>query len=178
MLYSIAASLSSDRNIKANIGYLELAYSLGLSLGPLLGAIIYYFAGYSTPFYFVGVLILSGLLLIKKFEIIDEPSDNTISFFRVLLNKDIIITFLAILCDMMSTSFIFPVFSTHLFNTFGLRVEIASLFFVFEIIGYCIGLKFLSFITELIGNKYTIMLGLVINTFSVLLLCPVFFIPK
>lgn len=178
VIYSIAVSISSDSNIKSNIGYLELAYSLGLSLGPLLGSIFYYLAGYLTPFVLASLIILSGLLLISKIEIIDEASDNSLNFFKLLFNKDIMITFLVVLCDMISTSFIFPVFSTHLFNTFGLSVEVTSLFFVFEIVGYCIALKCLSYITEVLGNKFTMLLGLLINTVCILLLCPISIIPK
>ena len=36
LIYSIAASNSDEESMKANIGYMELAYSVGLTIGPLV----------------------------------------------------------------------------------------------------------------------------------------------
>ena len=52
MIYSITASLSEPSELKTNMGYLELAYSSGLSLGPFIASGPYYFFGAKTPFYF------------------------------------------------------------------------------------------------------------------------------
>lgn len=179
MIYSIAASYSSSNEIKTNMGYLELAYSTGLSFGPFLASGIYYLFGQKMPFYFCGVItFFVGCSLISKIEINEEKNETETNFFKLLFNYEILLTFLIIICDMISTTFIFPVFTVHLNKTFGLRVEITSMFFVFQIIGYCIALQILNPINLRFGNKITMIIGLCINLVGVLLLCPVSFIPQ
>ena len=179
MIYSITASLSEPSELKTNMGYLELAYSSGLSLGPFIASGLYYFFGEKTPFYFCGALtFLLGSSLISKVEISDEDTNNKTNFFSLLFNYEILLTFFVIICDMVSTTFIFPVFSIHLNKKFGLGVEITSMFFVFQIIGYCTALQILNPINYRLGNKITMILGLGINLIGILFLCPVSFIPQ
>lgn len=178
MIYSITSSLSEEDEIRKNMGYLELAYSLGLSLGPLFGSFLYYLSGYSVAFYTSGFMILLSFGFVSGVKINEEIADTKVDFFKMIFHPEITIVMLAIICDMISTSFIFPVFSTHLFQKFNLRVELTSVFFVFEIVGYVIGMQLLERITKALGNKLTMIIGMIVNMGCVLLLCPVSFFPQ
>lgn len=178
MIYSITSSLSDEDEIKQNMGYLELAYSFGLSVGPLFGSFLYYISGYSLAFYTSGVMILLSFGFLSGVKINEEVTDTKVDFFKMIIHPDIMIVMFAIICDMISTSFIFPVFSTHLFQKFGLRIELTSVFFVFEIIGYVVAIQLLERISKALGNKLTIIIGMIVNMGCVLLLCPVSFFPQ
>ena len=179
MMYSIAASYSDANDIKSNMGYLEFAYSCGLSFGPFLASGLYYFLGETAPFYCVAIITLFvSLSLINKLDIHNEVDESDINFFKLLFHYETLITFGIIMIDMLTTTFFFPVFSTHLNIKFGLRVEITSMFFVFQIIGYFLALQVLNKVNAILGNKLTMMVGLCINLTSVLLLCPVSQFPQ
>lgn len=179
LVYSIAASLCEEENIKTTMGYMELAYSVGLTIGPVLAAVLYYFFSYSFPFYICGILTLNCIPFIGDLDIPDDENDlDHPPMFSLLLNWGILFTFLAIIVDMVSGTFIYPVFTTHLNATYGIGVELSSLFFVIMMVSYFITLQFLNDLSEKLGTKLTITLGLTINCFAVLLLAPVKFMPQ
>jgi MFS family permease len=79
---------------------------------------------------------------------------------------------------MITTTFIYPVFSEHLLNKFGLSTETSSIFFVISMFSYFLTLQFLNKISGKIGVKLTICIGLVLNFLIVPLLSPVSFLPQ
>ncbi len=79
---------------------------------------------------------------------------------------------------MITTTFIYPVFAIHLNKTFGLSVEKSSIFFVILMMTYFITLQYLNKISDKIGIKLTMTLGLFINSIAVLLLAPSSFLPQ
>ena len=84
---------------------------------------------------------------------------------------------MAIIVDMASFSFIYPVFSNHLFTKFGVGVEASSIFFVIAMFTYFIMIKFLNKVSRA-SMKLLITIGLAVNAFSVLFLGPVSFLPQ
>ena len=68
------------------MGYMELGYSLGLTIGPVLASLLYHYFGYSCPFYFCGLLMLGCLPFIKLFEVEQDECED-IQFFQILFNK-------------------------------------------------------------------------------------------
>jgi fucose permease len=79
---------------------------------------------------------------------------------------------------MICTTFIYPVFANHLSTKYGLSIEITSIFFVITMFTYFIVVQFLNKISNTLGNKLTISLGLLINVIGTLLLAPVSFLPQ
>jgi hypothetical protein len=78
---------------------------------------------------------------------------------------------------MASLSFIYPVFSNHLLMKYGIGVETSSLFYVINIFSYFIMVQFLNKL-KTFSMKLLITLGLIVNSFSVLLLAPVSIFPQ
>ena len=86
MVYSIAASLCNETEIKSTMGYMELGYSLGLTIGPVLASLLYNYFGYSFPYYFCALLMLICLPFIKLLEVKQDECEE-IQFFQILFNK-------------------------------------------------------------------------------------------
>ena len=74
-------------------------------------------------------------------------------------------TFLAIMIDMISYTFIYPVFSTHLEQNFGLSTESSSYFFVITLGSYFCILQLINKLNERLGIKLTIGLAFLVNRF-------------
>lgn len=79
---------------------------------------------------------------------------------------------------MITTTFIYPVFSEHLFIKYGLNIETSSIFFVISMFSYFLTLQFLNKINTRLGVKLTILTGLLINFIMVPFLAPVSFLPQ
>lgn len=79
--------------MKITMGYMELAYSLGLAIGPIVASIIYYYFGYIAPFFLVGACMLTCMYFVENLKISEEVNENT-SFFEILFNKVYILLFI------------------------------------------------------------------------------------
>lgn len=79
--------------------------------------------------------------------------------------------------DMASFSFIYPVFSNHLHNKYGIGVEKSSIFFVVGMFSYFLMIQSLDKLKRA-SMKLLMTVGLVVNTLSLLLLAPVSILPQ
>jgi fucose permease len=112
---------------------------------------------------------------------ISEDDTEEVNFTSTLFHKvnilskqkEIFIIFLAIVTDMVASTFFYPIFTLHLLGKFGLSIETSSVFFVISMVSYFIILQFLNEITNKFGSRNTIIIGLLLNAFAVLLLGPV-----
>ncbi len=172
LVYSHAASLCDESNLKATMGYMELAYSIGVTVGPIFGSFLYYINGYSFPFYISGFLSLITIIFIRYLSI-DEEEHKHPEFLKILTDRDISLTFLAIIIDLIVCSYFYPMLSHHLITQFGLSMEVTSFFFVIPLFTYFLSLKFLNHFTNKINPKIIIAGGLLINFFGVIMLPPV-----
>lgn len=179
LIYSLTAASSSSQNIEKNFGYIELGCSIGVAIGPLFASVGYYLFGFEFPFIFAGFLEMFLAFFIKDL-IIEESAENENgpSVMKILTNINILMTFLAVMVDMISLSFIYPVFATHLNKKFLLSPEIISLFFIIETITYFISLQVLNKINKMFGNKLTITIGTLMNGAFILFLSPNRFLPQ
>ena len=95
LVYSLVCSISNDDEIQNAIAYLETAWIIGLSLGPLCSSVLYYIGGYSLPFIVLGLVLYISVYftyLISKTEKVDseEESEEEPSFFisnRYIINN-------------------------------------------------------------------------------------------
>ena len=178
LIYSIAASNSDEESMKANIGYMELAYSVGLTIGPLVASFFYHFFGIGFPFFVCGLIMIGGFYFLRYLVIEEVKLEDSPNFFHVLTNFNILLTFIAVIMDMLSTTFVYPVFATHLLDTFGLSVEKASFFFIIEMFTYFMTLQFLDRVSRILGSKLTMSVGMILNFIFVMFLCPVSILPQ
>ena len=179
LIYSLTAAISSKDTIERNFGYIELGCSLGVAVGPLFASVGYYFCGFEFPFVLAGVCEFILLKFIKHLSIEEsEDEDSQTNVISLLTNKNIFMTFLAVIIDMISISFIYPIFATHIHKKFKLDPEIISLFFIVETITYFFALQILNTVNKKLGNKLTMVLGTVLNGTFILMLTPIRYLPQ
>ena len=173
LIYSLAVTFSQKREIKKNIAMVEIGYSLGLAIGPILGSYLYKYYNFLTPFLFLGILKLICLILIIKIPIENECSTYTNNnFFSIIFHPKILLTFLANVVELASVNFYYPVIGEHLSKYYKLSLETSSIFFDIQILSYFLSFYFVSPIFNSFGSKLTISFGLLINSFFVTFLFP------
>ena len=173
LIYSLAVTFSQKREIKKNIAMVEIGYSLGLAIGPILGSYLYKYYNFLTPFLFLGILKLICLILIIKIPIDNECSTYTNNnFFSIIFHPKILLTFLANVVELASVNFYYPVIGEHLSKYYKLSLETSSIFFDIQILSYFLSFYFVSPIFNSFGSKLTISFGLLINSFFVTFLFP------
>ena len=64
--YSLTTILYQDRQA-AIIGYIECAIGVGVTLGPIFGAVLYGLGGFTCPFYTFGAIFILFGIFIRKF---------------------------------------------------------------------------------------------------------------
>ena len=72
LVLTIAASLSEEDQVSTTLGYIELSYSSGLAIGPIVGSMTYFYFGYYFPFFFVGFCMISCIYFVGNLEISEE----------------------------------------------------------------------------------------------------------
>ena len=179
LIYSLTAATSEKESLEKNLGFMELGCSIGVAIGPLFASIGYYLFGFEFPFFLAGIIEIIMASLICDLEIKERENENdNVSIIKIITNKNVFMTFLATMIDMISISFIYPVFATHLHRKFGLSPEIISLFFIIETIAYFFSIQYLNTINKTLGNKLTMTVGTMLNATFILFLCPNSFLPQ
>ena len=64
LVYSLASTVSEPSELKMSLGFLEIAWSLGVAIGPLIGSFFYHIGGFPLPFYVPSLLTHSLLNLL------------------------------------------------------------------------------------------------------------------
>ena len=85
LVYSITASLCNDNNLNSMIGYMELSFSIGLSVGPLFASFFYYLEGYAFTFIICGSLNFICLPFISTIKISDDKYESP-EFLKIICN--------------------------------------------------------------------------------------------
>ena len=184
IIYSIISSISTDEEVQMALGYMEIAWCIGLSAGPLFASIFYKIGGFTLPFLALGSLLYISVYLTKIISAentnSEENSDNKeeSSYFKSVFHLNIILNILAITLGIIATTFYFPCLTNHLTNNYHLSVCIASLFFIVGMVFYMFFLRYLTAITNKLGMEKTPCLGLLMITFGCLFVYPVFPIPQ
>ena len=180
LLYSLTSSICDSDEVKLSLGYLEVAWSIGVATGPLLGSFFYYLGGYSLPFFILGLSLYISVFLIHylSLPIEDNNDENNFSFIQIMFKKDIFINILTVVTYQIANTFYFPSLTNHLMKNFNLTVSISSLFFVINMFTYFIALQFLDYITKKLGMIATVSFGLLIIIFGSLLVYPIKIFPQ
>ena len=181
LVYSLVCSLSSEEEVKLNLGYIEIGMSLGSSAGPLFVSIFYKIGGYKLPFLLLGLFLYTSVYLTKilekekfdKNEISEEPS-----VFKFLNNLDIILICSALALSVVTYTFYFPCLTNHLNEKYHLSVSMASLFFSVPVVSYLIVVNLINIISKKLGNLGSISAGILANIIGIYLIYPLPPFPK
>lgn len=177
LLYSIGVSLSSPDEIVTTLGYLEIAWSLGVSIGPVLASALYHFGGFSLPFYTIGALFFIGIYYIQILNISDENSDESPNFFK-FFNLEMFTNFIPTVVFQIAQTYYFPSLTYHLTDKWNLSIETSSLFFMIGMAAYLVILQILKKILGNFGLLLTIFLGQIVIIFGAPFVYPLNFLPQ
>ena len=176
LVYSLTISLAEEDELQISLGNLEIAWSLGTSVGPLFASICYNFGGYSLPFFTLGILLYFSIYIAK--EIKSEKlknkneADKEPSFGKFLFYPMIFLIIGGFIVVMIISSFYFPCLTNHLNENYGLSIRSSSLFFVIPTISYIFILQFLDALSSKFGVYLIYITGLIFSSLSAIFIYP------
>ena len=177
IIYSLTVNYSKEHEINKNVGYIEIGYAIGYAIGPIFGTFMKSYFGYQCPFYILGFVKLFAIISVSQFKITNVESDNT-SFFHILFQWKILITFIAVIIGLNSVIFYEPVLGNHLYEIYKITNRIYSIFLDIQVVANFLSVNFSNKIISKIGCKLSISLGLLMIFIGVNLLGPINYLPN
>lgn len=182
LVYSLTISLADEDELQISIGNLEIAWSLGTSVGPLFASLFYNFGGYSLPFFALGFLLFFSVYFAKEIKSEklknDNEADKEPSFGKYLIYPMIFLIIGGFIISMVISSFYFPCLTNHLYVNYGLSIRSSSIFFVIPTVSYIFILQFLDMLSSKFGVYLIYITGLIFISFSAFFIYPCPPIPK
>ena len=191
VVYSLAVSLSEKEKAKIYLTNMEIGWSLGKIIGPIIGAICFKFGGYILSFLFLGMVLYFSLILVNKinlkFKTLDEEINENNEDKNKKRNDDIgnfiysteawIILF-GFVIGIVVDCYFYPCLTNHLTNNYGLSISFASLFFTVPIMVYIITVGILNNFQNNLGIYIAYTLGLIFTALGPLFVYPITILPK
>ena len=182
LTYSLTSLFNKGDDLKEAMGYMELAFSAGTTIGPLIVSVFYYLGGYRLPFFVCGLINCVGIYTVFHIPFPEEETntddDNKeTSVIKFFLNKEIFLFAFSGMIQLNVQSFFFPTLSIYLKQKFNISIEIASIFFILPVIAYFVTLQFINKIIDILGLKFTVAVGLTISFFCSFFIAPAPFLP-
>jgi MFS family permease len=103
---------------------------------------------------------------------------NAGGFLALITKKEIIWVFIAVIVDYICQSFFTPVFTLVMEQNYNVDVEFSSAILSLMYFVYFISLRYIGYLLDIFPPKYLMCLGLLINSFAVLLLNPIHLFPQ
>ena len=185
VVYSLAASFSEKENTKVNITSMEIGWSLGKVVGPIIGAICFKFGGYIAPFIFIGISSYTSIFLVKNIKINFEIGDNEENevnindeISKILFKAEAWIILIGFVIGIIIDLYFYPCLTYHLINNYNISISLASLFFTVPVIIYMISAYILNNYQNRFGTYFTYTFGLICTALGPLFLYPVTPLPK
>ena len=85
VIYSLISSISTEEEIQMALGYMEIAWCIGLSAGPLFASIFYEIGGFTLPFLVLGSLLYISVFLTKIVSI--EAKNNLYKYHSFYITR-------------------------------------------------------------------------------------------
>jgi len=186
VVYSLAVSLSDKEKTKIYLTYMEIGWSLGKVLGPIIGAVCFKFGGYISPFLFLGVVLYVSVLMVNKINIkldnkdinSDEKKNMDDEIGKVFFKAEAWIILLGFVIGIVIDCYFYPCLTYHLNNIYFLSISLASLFFTVPIIVYIISVHILNNYQNKLGIYFAYTFGLIATALGPLFIYPITPLPK
>ena len=187
VVYSLAVSLSDKEKTKIYLTNMEIGWSLGKVIGPIIGSVCFKFGGYFAPFFLLGMILYVSVLLVKNVEIKMEIEEENIKenkkniddeIGQVFFSAEAWIILFGFVIGIVVDCYFYPCLTYHLNNHYLLSISIASLFFTVPIIIYIITVYILNNYQNKLGIYFAYIIGLISTSLGPLFLYPITPIPK
>ena len=158
LAFSIACSITPEKEIKNVIAKLEIGICLGTSIGPIFASFFYRLGGYTLPFLVLGIILYISVKLLTNYDILNIISSLIIGSAYFV--------------------FFYPSLTNHLIKNYNMDISSSSLFFAVPLIAYFIMLQCLNYISDKIGIYSTMSLGLFLINIGSAFIYPIPPFPK
>ena len=196
--FSIIALLTtSQEEIEVAMGYMELSWGLGLTVGPGVIGLFFDLGGYCLPYIIIGCITYSGYYFFntipqeelmsksRKVSNADDEKKTRISngskhdtpIINIILYPTTLLLMGCILIQLNTTCFYLATLVNYLKDSFSIQTSRASLFFLGQTIGYIICTRVINKFTSFFGNFGLITFGHFCAVFCCLLTAPAGFLP-
>lgn len=149
------------------VGYLEMSYGLGLTIGPILGSgfmsllnsVLYVFLAFTFLLLCGLITIIVGLpnSLNNKQEVLDKneqkEGESKISFMMFIRNYKAFMCVLAVVCSFICMLFFEPALTIELKNVYNVPTGLVGVCFAVQSLTYAIGAPLVGRINEKIEGR-------------------------
>ena len=193
--FSIIALLTtSQEEIEVAMGYMELSWGIGLTVGPGVIGLFFDLGGYCLPYIIIGFITYSGVYFFKTIpqedlmsksrkvsmedgETVQRVSLHDTSVMSVLLNPATLLFMGCILIEANTLYFYTATLVNYLYDSFGISTSRASLFFLGQTVGYILCTRLITRFTTFFGNFGLITFGHCCGFLCCFLTAPAGFLP-
>ena len=193
----IALLTTSQEEIEVAMGYMELSWGLGLTVGPGVIGLFFDLGGYCLPYIIIGCITYSGYYFFntipqeelmsksRKVSNADDEKKTRISngskhdtpIINIILYPTTLLLMGCILIQLNTTCFYLATLVNYLKDSFSIQTSRASLFFLGQTIGYIICTRVINKFTTFFGNFGLITFGHCCAVICCLLTAPAGFLP-
>ncbi len=187
--FSMTALINKGKDLERAMGYMELSWGIGFSVGPAVIGVFYDIGGYCLPFIIIGIIYISGVYFF--YQIPDEDfgegtnenkdenkENNNFLFLSVMLYPQAIILMGCLMVQLNNTDFYIPTLVNYLKDSFSIQTSRASLFFLPQTLGYIICTQVINQLTDLCNNFRLMFIGHIFGAFCCLLIAPIGILPQ
>lgn len=167
IVYAIISSNYTDR-LQMVIAYIQTSTGVGLTAGPAVGSLFFYFGGFPAPFLAFSIFFASTVPVV--FVLIGPDRDyieRNSAFQAISLIKSRVRVSQPILLDLISCALIFfgvgvitPIITLHLMS-YDLSPEVAGMLYVTNTLAYFIASPLVAKLPSSIPKRHIISVGLV-----------------
>lgn len=188
--FSMTALINKGKDLERAMGYIELSWGIGFSVGPAVIGVFYDIGGYCLPFIIIGIIYISDVYFF--YQIPDEDfgegnsnenkdenkENNNFLFLSVMLYPQAIILMGCLMVQLNNTDFYIPTLVNYLKDSFSIQTSRASLFFLPQTLGYIICTQVINQLTDLCNNFRLMLIGHIFGAFCCLLTAPIGILPQ
>lgn len=153
--------ISYPNHIDFVISCLETAAGLGLSVGPVIGTILYSFGGIEIPFLIFSIITatlgftIDGVIPQDADSIQEEVKEAPkVSYTFFLKNIRILFANLCVFLSVLQFTFIDPTLAHYLHNNFGISYQNSGYFFLALGVGFTASCFLVNIALRILSNKH------------------------
>mmetsp|Transcript_12954 Transcript_12954/g.18903 ORF Transcript_12954/g.18903 Transcript_12954/m.18903 type:complete len:445 (-) Transcript_12954:47-1381(-) len=173
--FAVLSNIYSDE-VETKIGIMETCGGVGLIVGPLIGAFLYFVGGYTFVFLSYAVLFLwlsfTTYSYLPEATGSDQDKDNQLSLSKLAFHPKITVDLGIVVLGMAGPAFLEPILASHLNDHLSMKSEVIAVLFALPTIGYTAAVRIQSMIPKSIDRVFILLLGLTIEGVSFVLVGP------